>query len=82
MAWASYALKFELESEAAGPSLTVYVTKTFTLKTMIFQEVAVHAGQTNSWNPPTAYPVSDGYPVAFPPLNTNDHPIVHIQIDS
>jgi hypothetical protein len=41
MKWTSYALRFELETEA-GPGSTVYVTKTFMLKTMVYKEAAVH----------------------------------------
>lgn len=42
MKWTSYALKFKLEPVGAPANFTVYVTKTFMLKTMIFKDVAVH----------------------------------------
>lgn len=80
MKWDSYALKFELEP--ASGSSTVYATKTFLVKTMIFQDMAVHASQLAAWTPPEEYQVASGFPVVFNPMNTNDQPILHMQIDA
>ena len=41
MKWTSYALRFELVAEAAADSV-VYVTKTFLVKTMIYNDASAH----------------------------------------
>lgn len=64
MKWTSYALKFEVEPVNAV-NVTVYVTKTFMLKTMIYNEAAVHVAQLEGWEAPTVYQVSGDYPVVF-----------------
>ena len=80
MKWTSYALRFELEAESAPGS--VYVTKTFMLKTMIYKDAAVHFAQLEGWDAPTVYQYSDGYPVVFQQLNTNDFSVLHVQLDT
>lgn len=59
--WTSYALRFELEN-AQTKGQTIYVTKTFTLKLMIFKDAAAHIAQLEGWDAPTHYQYSDGYP--------------------
>ena len=81
MKWTSYALIFELENEAS-PGQTIYVSKTFILKTMIYKDAAAHFAQLEDWDAPLSYQHSDNYPVVFQPLNTNDFQIIHIQIDT
>ena len=61
MKWTSYALRFELETESALSS-TIYITKTFMLKTLIYKDAAVHFAQLEGWDAPTVYQYSDGYP--------------------
>jgi len=41
MKWTSYALRFELVAETAADSV-VYVTKTFLVKTMIYNDASAH----------------------------------------
>ena len=81
MKWTSYALRFELEADST-PGSTVYVTKTFMLKTMIYKDAAVHFAQLEGWDAPTVYQYSEGYPVVFQQLNTNDFSVLHVQLDT
>lgn len=61
MVWTSYALRFELEN-AQTPGQTIYVTKTFMLKTMIYKDASAHIAQLEGWDAPSVYQYSDGYP--------------------
>jgi hypothetical protein len=58
-----YALQFEFEP--ASGSLSILSTKTFFVKTTIFEEMAVHFSQLSGWNPPEEYQVASGFPVVF-----------------
>lgn len=80
MALGAYALKFEFEP--ASGSLSVLSTKTFFVKVTVYEEMVVHFSQLTGWNPPEEYQVASGFPVVFNQLNTNDHPVLHMQIDA
>lgn len=79
MRWASYALKFELES---ADKSHYFVTKTFQVKTKIYDVVSTSFAQTAGWDYPDKYQVSSGFPVEFDAKDTSTHPIIHIQIDA
>lgn len=81
MKWTSYAIKFEYKTAASGND---YVTesKTFLVRTMIFENAAVAFSQTDKFSSPDKYQVFQGYPMVFPALNTNSFPYLHIQVDA
>ena len=79
MKWASYAIKFHVKNDKGGD---IYLTKTFVVKTQIFETVSTSFAQTANWDYPAKYQVSSGYPVQFDQLDSNKYPIVHIQLDA
>jgi hypothetical protein len=79
MKWASYAIKFHFKSIFLMDN---YITKTFVVKTQIFETVSTSFAQTANWDYPEKYQVSSGFPVQFDQLDSNKYPIVHIQLDA
>lgn len=79
MTWTSYIIKFEFESPSGA---SIYVTKTFEIKTKIFEEIGVTISQNNKYNAPDHYQFKSGYPRDFNPLNTNENPYLHLQIQA
>ena len=77
--WTSHLLVFEFEG--AGGS-TIYINKTFEVKTTIVEELGASVAQSNSKSAPDRYQVDNGYPIEFSAFNTNENPYLHIQIQA
>lgn len=77
MPWTSHIIMFELESPQGN---AIHINKTFEVKTAIVQEIGVSLSQNSGKNAPEHYQFDGGYPREFNPLNTNDNPILHMQI--
>jgi len=76
--WASYSINFVAQS---GSTTSLQVRKTFQVKVQIFKETGISFSQTEDWNPPTSYQVTS-FPTKFKAKNTNEYPIIHMQIDT
>jgi len=57
MKWASYAIKFELKKKGLKDEV-FYVTKTFQVKTKIYEVVSTSFAQTAGWDYPEKYQVN------------------------
>lgn len=79
MAWGSYQILFVVEN-ADGKE--VYIRASLHLKPKIYEGIAVSFAQTATWKSPAEYQVSEGWPVVFEALNTNQNPVIHLQIDA
>ena len=79
MKWAGHAIKFEYSS-ANGK--TYHITKTFYVKTRIYENVQTSFAQSASWDYPEKYDVSSNFPAQFKQYDTNKYPIIHIQLDA
>ena len=77
MKWASYAIKFELKKKGLEDEV-FYVTKTFQVKTKIYEVVSTSFAQTAGWDYPEKYQVNQGFPVEFEYFDASEYPIVHI----
>jgi len=77
MPWTSHIIRFEFEANSGA---SVFVTKTFEIKTTIVQEVGVTVTQNNNFNAPDHYQFKSGYPKDFNALNTLENPYLHLQI--
>jgi hypothetical protein len=47
-----------------------------------YQLLFVVENQDGTWKSPAEYQVSEGWPVVFEALNTNQNPVIHLQIDA
>lgn len=79
MPWTSHIVRFEFEANGGA---SVFVTKTFEIKTKIVQELGVTVSQNNEHNAPDHYQFKSGYPRDFNALNTLENPYLHIQIQA
>jgi len=77
MKWASYAIKFEL-SKKGQKDQVFFVTKTFQVKTKIYEIVSTSFAQTAGWDYPEKYQVNQGWPVELEYFDSSDYPIIHI----
>ena len=77
--WTTHLVMFELEGSSGSK---IYVNKTFEIKTSIVEEIGVTVAQSGSKSSPDKYQVSDGYPIEFSAMNTNDNPYLHLQIQA
>lgn len=75
MKWASYAIQFQLEGKDKS---IYYLTKTFQVKTKIYDVVSTSFAQTAGWDYPEKYQVNSGYPVEFDQMESSEFPIIHI----
>jgi len=75
MAWGSYQILFAVEN-ADGKE--VYIRASLHLKPKIYEGIAVSFAQTATWKSPAEYQVSEGWPVVFEALNTNQNPVIHL----
>lgn len=75
MTWGSYQLQFVFENENGRE---VHAKGSLHLKPKIYEGIAVSFAQTATWKSPDEYQVSDGWPVVFEALNTNQNPVIHL----